>query len=214
MNPILPHFDDLDAFPMVVLASRSPRRRAMFEEIGIPHQVVPATIDDGDLDPGVVDPQEWVAALAYLKAVSSAKAVGAELSYDPNLDTVVLGADTVCVHNGVILGQPNNREDAHSMILSMSQAEHDVLTGIAIVDPITGRRELFVDRSIVTVGEISECEIVKYLDSGDWQGKAGAYNITDRLAAGWPIEFSGDETSIVGLPMTRTLERVARFFAN
>ena len=100
------------------------------------------------------------------------------------------------------------------MILSMSDAEHEVLTGIAIVDPITGRREIFIDRSVVRVGVIPESEIVAYLESEQWRGKAGAYNITERLAAGWPIEFDGDETSIVGIPLTRTLERVQQFFVD
>ena len=199
---------------MVVLASSSPRRRAMFEQIGIRHAVVPALVDDGQLAPGNVDPNQWVAALAYYKAASSAQECIATGSIDPTMHTVVIGADTVCVHNGQILGQPADRQEAHAMIVSMSSAVHEVLTGIAIVDPKTGRRELFVDRSIVTVGEIAEHEIVSYLDSNQWQGKAGAYNITERLAAGWPITFSGDETSIVGLPMTRTLERVSQFFVD
>jgi len=61
---------------------------------------------------------------------------------------------------------------------------------------------------------IDDDEIEAYLESEMWRGKAGAYNITERLAAGWPITFTGDETSIVGLPMTRTLERVAQFFVD
>lgn len=199
---------------MVVLASSSPRRRAMFEQIGIRHTVIPASVDDGQLSPGDVDPTQWVAALAYFKAASSAQLCAATGSIDPLMHTVVIGADTVCVHDGKILGQPADREEAHAMIVSMSSAVHEVLTGIAIIDPRTGRRELFVDRSIVTVGEIAEHEILSYLDSNQWQGKAGAYNITERLAAGWPITFTGDETSIVGLPMTRTLERVSQFFVD
>ena len=71
-----------------------------------------------------------------------------------------------------------------------------------------------MDRSVVKVGALSDEQIESYLDSEQWQGKAGAYNITERLAAGWPIEFTGDETSIVGLPMTRTLERISRFFVD
>ena len=214
MNPTLPQLPDIDAFPFVVLASSSPRRRSMFEEIGVAHAVIPAGVDDGDLSPGGVDPAQWVAALAYLKAASSAQLFVANPLVEHKVNTVVIGADTVCVHDGVILGQPADRSEAHAMIIAMSENEHEVLTGIAIVDPLTGRRELFIDRSVVRVGTIPEHEIVAYLDSDQWVGKAGGYNITERLAAGWPISFEGDETSIVGLPMTRTLDRVARFFVD
>ena len=197
---------------MVVLASASPRRRAMFEEAGVEHRVEPAQVDDGELVPGdSTCPQEWVAALAYLKAISSARKVDGSVSDEP---MVVLGADTVCVKDGEIIGQPRDRAHAKEIIERMSAATHDVLTGVAILDPASGRRDLFVDRSIVTVGEICDAEIEAYLDTEMWRGKAGAYNITERLAAGWPITFTGDETSIVGLPMTRTLERVAHFFAD
>ncbi len=215
MNPTLPQIDDPSVMPFVVLASASPRRRSMFEQVGVRHAVIPASVDDGEL--GIaehVNPAEWVAALAYLKAASSAQLFIASHQIEHQSNTLVVGADTVCVHNGKVLGQPGDRDEALAMILSMSDAEHEVLTGIAIIDPLTGRREIFIDRSVVRVGMIPESEIVSYLESGQWQGKAGAYNITERLAAGWPIEFDGDETSIVGIPMTRTLDRVSQFFVD
>ncbi|MCA9275365.1 MAG: Maf family protein [Phycisphaerales bacterium] len=215
MNPTLPQLDDSDAMPFVVLASASPRRQSMFKQAGVRHAVLPASVDDGELHPAKnLNPAEWVAALAYLKAASSAQLFVQEPIEANRLNTVVIGADTVCVHDGKILGQPGDRAEAHAMIVAMSDAEHEVLTGIAIVDPVTGRREIFIDRSRVRVGSIPEHEIIAYLDSEQWRGKAGAYNITERLAAGWPISFEGDETSIVGIPMTRTLERVSRFFVD
>lgn len=215
MNPDLPKLENPDAMPFVVLASSSPRRRLMFEELGVRHTVIPASVDDGELSHAThVDPAEWVAALAYLKAASSAQLYIADPLIKRGANTLVIGADTVCVHNGKVMGQPGDRHEAHAMILSMSDAEHEVLTGIAIVDPVTGRREIFIDRSVVRVGVIPESEIVAYLESEQWRGKAGAYNITERLAAGWPIEFDGDETSIVGIPLTRTLERVQQFFVD
>lgn len=214
MNPTLPQLDDPNALPFVVLASSSPRRRSMFEQAGVRHAVLPASIDDGDLTPGRVEPGEWVAALAYLKAASSVQRFVQNPQITRSAHTLVVGADTVCVHDGQILGQPDDQDQARAMIEAMSDAEHEVLTGIAIVDPLSGRRELFIDRSLVRVGTISEQEIAAYLSSGQWRGKAGGYNITERLAAGWPIEFEGDETSIVGIPMIRTLERVAAFFVD
>jgi septum formation protein len=198
--------------PMVVLASASPRRRAMLEEAGVDHCVHPAQVDDGELVPGgSIHPEQWVVALAYLKAISSARTIDDEAMGN---QIVVLGADTVCVQGGQIIGQPRDRDHAREIIELMSSDTHEVLTGVAILDPSGGRRDMFVDRSVVSVGDIHADEIEAYLDSELWRGKAGAYNITERLAAGWPITFQGDESSIVGLPMTRTLERVSSFFVD
>ncbi|MBL4698021.1 MAG: septum formation protein Maf, partial [Phycisphaerales bacterium] len=209
MNPDIPIFQSTSDQPMphIVLASASPRRRAMLEAVGVEHRVAPAQVDDGELVPSEhVNAWEWVAALAFLKASSSARTIQDE-AIDAQI--VVIGADTVCVHNGEIIGQPEDREHAKQIIEMMSDATHEVLTGVALLDANGDRRDLFVDQSVVTVGVISDEQIEEYLDSEQWRGKAGAYNITERLAAGWPIEFTGDETSIVGLPMTRTLERVS-----
>lgn len=200
---------DHPRLPLVILASSSPRRRALFEDAGIPHAVHPSTVDDGLLTSGRVHPTQWVGSLAYYKASSTFET----LDQDTRVGAVVLGADTVCVQGDQIIGQPNDRADAGRIIRFMSDNTHDVLTGVALINPETGQREIFVDRSVVTVGKLSEEQIETYLDSGDWKGKAGAYNITERRAAGWPITFEGDETSIVGLPMTRTLERIAAFRA-
>lgn len=182
----------------------------MLSNAGIEHRVHPAKVDDGDLVPGEsANADQWVIALAYLKAISSSRTID-----DSDLDgqVVVIGADTVCVQDGQIIGQPKDRDHARQIIYEMRESTHEVLTGVALLDPCSDRRDLFVDRSIVTVGKISDAQVEQYLDSGLWQGKAGAYNITERLAAGWPIEFTGDETSIVGLPLARVIERVGSFY--
>lgn len=184
----------------------------MLADAGVTHRVHPAVIDDGELVPGhETSADQWVVSLAYLKAISSSRTI-----QDADLDgqMVIIGADTVCVQDGEIIGQPDDRDHAREIIKLMSGATHEVLTGVAILDPRTGKRDLFVDRSIVTVGQIQDQEIESYLDSELWRGKAGAYNITERLAAGWPITFTGDETSIVGLPLSRVIERVGSFYLN
>ncbi|HHN77617.1 MAG TPA: septum formation protein Maf [Phycisphaerales bacterium] len=180
----------------LILASRSPRRRALLSRAGIAHEVrVASGVDDSDLHPGGTPAENWVASLAYLKARAVAD------SLDPDEPAVVLGADTVCVLDGAIIGQPTDREDARRIIRSFEGRRHDVLTGVALVDQRGETLDLFVDRARVRVGEIGDEAIETYLDSGDWRGKAGAYNLFERLEAGWPIEFEGDETTIVGLPM-------------
>jgi len=210
MNASPEHSFKEQQFPIVVLASSSPRRREMLSNAGIEHCVQPARIDDGELTPGdAASAHQWVAALAYLKAISSSRMIE---DPDTEFSVVILGADTVCVQDGQIIGQPRDRAHARAIIDQMSGSTHEVLTGVAIIEPNGFRRDIFVDRSIVTVGEISDDEIEAYLDSELWRGKAGAYNITERRAAGWPIEFMGDETSIVGLPLARVIERIGSFY--
>ncbi len=217
MNATHDHSESLSDLPIVVLASSSPRRREMLTGAGIQHRVHPAAVDDGELVPGrATNADQWVVALAYLKAISSSRTIDGLGFEGLGLDgkMVIIGADTVCVQDGQIIGQPVDRDHAKEIINLMSGSTHEVLTGVAILDPHTGRRDLFVDRSVVTVGQIADQEIESYLDSELWRGKAGAYNITERLAAGWPITFTGDETSIVGLPLSRVIERVGSFYSH
>jgi len=189
----------------LVLASGSPRRRAMLEDAGVPFMVRPASIDDGELDPPPgADPASWVMALAHLKARSSLDACAHELGQD----AVVLGADTVCVRSGRVIGQPRSGDDAREIIRAMRDATHEVLTGVAILGSRERVRDLFVDRSVVTLGAIHDDEIDRYINTGAWEGKAGAYNIGERLSAGWPIEFVGSADSIAGLPLARVLARL------
>lgn len=190
----------------VVLASRSPRRRELLERHGYEFAVQSSGFDDGQLTRGAVDPEEWVMALAYLKAQAVA---GAE---DPRCPRgVVIGADTVCVKNGELIGQPIDAADAERIVRLLAGGTHEVLTGVALICPKRAKRTIFCDRSVVTVGELSEEQVRSYIGSGEWRGKAGAYNLHERLEAGWPIEFTGDATSIMGLPMRALGERLARF---
>lgn len=188
----------------LILASRSPRRRMLLDEAGIAHEVRLAEgVDDGDLSPGEVSPEFWVASLAYLKA----RAVHESLE-DSVGDELVLGADTVCVLDDLVIGQPSDAEDAAGIIRSFENREHDVVTGVAIVGEGGRLVDLFIDRATVRVGSIGEEQISSYVSGGAWVGKAGAYNLFERLEAGWPIEFDGDETTIVGLPMRALRERL------
>ncbi len=187
----------------LLLASRSPRRRELLLSHGIEHDAEHPGIEDADLVPGAVSPEAWVAALAYLKAW-----VGARLVRERGGGArIVLGADTACVLDGRLVGTPRNAGEAGAMIRQMAGREHDVVTGVALVDTETGARALFADRARVEIGTIAEGEIEAYLAGGGWAGKAGAYNLAERLDAGWPIRHRGDPTTIMGLPM-RALLRV------
>lgn len=195
--------------PRVLLASQSPRRRKLLAENGIDHTAVMPGVDDSELVRGGVTPAEWVAALAYFKAAAARDRLHPCETIPGEL--VILGADTVVRKGDKVIGQPVDAADAEKIIRTLSSGEHEVLTGVAFVDAATGRRDMWVDRSTVRVGEIGDERICEYVASGDWRGKAGGYNLSERLAAAWPIEFEGDPGTIMGLPMRRLGERLLWF---
>lgn len=176
----------------------------MLREAGIEHDAAHPGIDDGGLTPGRVTPEQWVAALAYLKA-RSALLGGATRA------PIVLGADTMVVSDRGVMGQPVDEVDAERMLRALRDAEHDVVTGVALVDAGTGRRMMFADRTRVRVGRISDAQIAEYVASGLWRGKAGAYNLAERMEAGWPITVEGDPGTVMGLPVRVLGRRIAEF---
>ena len=183
----------------VWLASRSPRRRRLLDEAGVAVRVRPASIDDGVLRPGAVEPGHWVAALAYLKGrwvADGLRAAGQRVG-------TVLAADTVCVHEGRILGQPVDAEEARGMLRAMRDATHETMTGVCLLSLASRLRWLLVDRATVTWGRVDDQQIQRYVESGQWQGKAGAYNLNERIADGWPIRCLGDPATVMGLPTNR-----------
>ncbi|MFI4897224.1 MAG: Maf family protein, partial [Phycisphaerales bacterium JB059] len=190
--------------PRILLASRSPRRRDLLREHGFEFELASCSVDDGALRPGnASDPRAWVMSLALLKASA---AVGDPLASSGRM--VVLGADTVCVRDGQIIGQPEDEAHARRMVRLLADGEHEVLTGVALICPGTLRREIYVERSVVRVGVIEDAHIDEYLATGRWRGKAGAYNLAERQRAGWPLECVGDPTSVMGLPMATLDERL------
>ena len=115
--------------------------------------------------------------------------------------SVILAADTICVTvDGRLIGQPADRDEAEAMIRGFMNGAHDVVTGVC-VESLCG--SVLYDVARVHVGRIDDHDLQHYLDSGEWRGKAGGYNLFDRQAAGWPVsvEPGDDPTTVVGLPM-------------
>ena len=181
------------------LASRSARRAKLLAEAGIDAAVSPAIVDDSELDRGAGSVEEWVMGLAYLKARSAADA----LREQGHTGGLVIGADTVCVHQSEVLGQPIDERDARRMLEQMRGDEHDVLTGLCLIDLSSGERTITFDRAAIRMGDITEAQVAAHLAAGAWVGKAGAYNLEEQIAAGWDVECQGDPTTVMGLPMKR-----------
>lgn len=189
--------------PGLVLASASPRRAKLLRDAGFAFEVVRPPLDDAALRPGVATPRAWVAALAHLKANATRRALPPDVAER----SVVLGADTVVVKDGEIIGQPTDEAHARAILERLRGGSHTVLTGVALLAP-RAPREIFADEAGVRVGRIEDGAIAQYIGSGAWAGKAGAYNLEERLDAGWPIEHEGDPTTVMGLPMRALTPRL------
>lgn len=191
--------------PILILASTSPRRRQLLTQWGYAHEALSPTIDDGQLAPGKVSAAAWVASLAHLKA----RSVWDTLDHSRRSRSVIIAADTVVHKNAEILGQPRDHTDARRIVQTLINGSHRVLTGMFILSQ--AQRSWLVDASNVTVGRVTRNQIDDYIESGHWQGKAGGYNLHERIRDGWPIEYDGDDTSIMGLPMARLTMELRRF---
>jgi septum formation protein len=196
-------------YPRLFLASRSPRRRELLDEHGIVHEAEHPGFDDSILRPGAGTPRTWVTSLAHLKARAGLEIL--EKTGRTSDFEYVLGADTTCVRDGDVLGTPASAQEAAEILRALAGGVHEVITGVALVKTRDGRRYHFADSAWVTWGRVNEAMIAEYIASERWKGKAGAYNLHERIAAGWPITFQGDASTITGLPMgmlTRVLCRL------
>ncbi len=181
----------------LILASASPRRRELLAGLLPAVDVVPCPYPEPALRTARVVPTSWAQALAYFKARAVA---------DLHPGRWVLGADTIVVCDGEILGKPRDVADARDMLERQARRASDVLTGICLVRRGDGftRRLAAVDRTRVWMRDDRALREA-YLRSGDWTGKAGAYGIQDvgdRLVT----RFEGSFSNVVGLPLERLAE--------
>jgi septum formation protein len=188
--------------PVLVLASASPRRRALLAQAGIRFEVQPAEIAEDPL-PGE-EPVAYVTRLAREKAEAvfrirtadqGSRAEGAEKT-EANL--AVLGADTTVVVDAMILGKPADAADAARMLRLLSGRSHRVITGVALA---TARgTEVAAEVTAVRFLSLSDEEIADYVATGEPMGKAGAYAVQGR-AARWIPRIDGCYFNVMGLPL-------------
>lgn len=186
--------------PPLILASASPRRGALLTQIGIPHRVIPAHIDESR------HPDEEPIAYVRRLAFEKAQAVHAQ-----HPKAFVLAADTTVVLAGTVLNKPVDRAAAEAMLRSLAGATHHVHTGLALLGPGSdGGLELgHVETTAVSMTPIPETELLAYLDSGDSLDKAGGYGIQG-YAARWVARIEGDYSNVVGLPLAAAVQLLRR----
>ncbi|HMN94918.1 MAG TPA: Maf family protein [Phycisphaerales bacterium] len=193
-----------------ILASASPRRRALLRAAGIAADVMPADLDDTTVPWRGAAPAAWAMAMAWFKArrVASALRMRGELGAgdagevaEPPGALWIIAADTLCDLDGGIIGKPADEEACRATLRAFRSRAHRVHTGVALFEPKRSRRHVIVDSSTVLLGDLDDRAIEEYVAEGAWRGKAGGYNFDERVAAGWPLRCLGDPTTVTGLPM-------------
>jgi len=187
---------------MLVLASASPRRQELLRNAGFTFEVQPADIPEDAL------PEEAARDCAERLARDKALAVARQRPHD-----LVLGADTVVVVDGQLLGKPTDAADAARMLRMLSGREHQVITGVCLV--VSGQSSVASETTLVTVNELTDQDIADYVASGEPMDKAGAYAIQGP-ASRWIPRIEGDYSNVVGLPVAlvfRMLREVSSQFS-
>jgi septum formation protein len=191
----------------LILASGSPQRKQLLADAGYTFRVV---VPSPTAECGVCSresPGEMVARLARQKAADVVDQLQAEAPPNSDRRQIILACDTVAECAGKILGKPVDRDHARQMLKLLSGREHRVYSGRCLLPRTAGKARTRIARTTLQMDELGDPQIDEYLDSGLWEGKAGAFGLQDRI--GWLRIASGSESNVIGLPMELLAEMLA-----
>ena len=175
----------------LILASSSPRRRQLLEARGFQVEVVAPPIKEPTAADRDLPPAQLAQALSYFKAQS----VGMSIKCG-----FVLAGDTIAALGRRVFEKPVDRDDAARTLSALSGTTHEVITGVTLLDVVTGERAIRHDTTAVTLRRLSAAQLEAYLDSNAWVGKAGAFGIQDRDDP-FVERIEGSHSNVVGFPM-------------
>ena len=184
--------------PGLILASQSPRRRYLLEQAGIEFSVIPSSFDENSVKPSSPD--------VYVRQLAESKARDISEQY---AGSWVIGADTIVFIDGNILGKPDSRGEARSMLERLSGKTHQVLTGYCICCHSIGRLFSDVVKTEVRFKKLTAREIDWYINSGEPFDKAGAYGIQG-IGTFLVRRINGSYTNVVGLPVCEVMDFLIR----
>lgn len=209
----------------LILASASPRRREILSQVGIAYSVFPSKFNEREITQK--EPENYVKELSLAKAKEvyqrlvtgeNNKKTGNKVVFENGEEDfclepfVVLGADTVVAHRGIILNKPSDREDAAGMLRKLQGDVHEVYTGVALLyRNHNGKENIqnFAVKTEVCFYPMTMQEIENYLDCKEYTDKAGAYAIQGRMAA-YIREIRGDYYNVVGLPVSAIVQELKK----
>jgi septum formation protein len=186
----------------LVLASQSPRRASLLRQIGLTFDVIPSNITEDHLDDH--KPHEIVLLLSRAKAYEVARRVP---------DSIIIGADTIVVLDGKILGKPDTPEEAMAMLRQLSDREHEVYTGFTILETPGLKEVCSYEKTLVRFRHLYDDEIASYVASGSPMDKAGSYGIQDDYGAVFVESITGCFYNVVGFPLTRFYVKLQEFLS-
>jgi len=192
----------LDLKYEIILASGSPRRKKLLEQIGLKFEVIPADIDEDDIHES--DPAKFVMELASRKAKHVAKF---------NTDKIVIGSDTTVYLNDELLNKPATEQEAYEMLTRLSGKTHQVYSGVSLVHHDAGKSTEFFVKTDVTFRELGEREKYAYIATGSPMDKAGSYGIQDDFGSVFVESIIGCYYNIVGFPLSKFYEEIKEFNA-
>ncbi|UCE61357.1 MAG: septum formation protein Maf [Phycisphaerales bacterium] len=187
--------------PRLILASQSPRRASLLTEYGYEFEVVPPLLHEPRQKAGGLSPAQIAEAISYFKARSVAERIRRG---------IILGADTIVSLGHELFGKPADRAHARRTLQTLAGTTHQVITGVTLFDAGAGFRMINHAQTSVTMRPLTPKEIDAYLDTGAWEGKAGAYGIQD-LGDAFVTRVEGSFTNVVGLPMELIGQLFCRF---
>ena len=193
MGNLVKNFPAINRENPLILASASPRRRRLLEQVGLPFRSIPCNIDETGVEGA---PPRIAHILAEKKARSA---------YSVSEGKWILGADTIVVLDGTVLGKPNSRDEARSMLDLLGGKEHEVITGFSVIDPSGVKAHSEEVSTIVTMKRLSEAEITAYIATGEPFGKAGSYAIQG-IGSFMVKGIRGSYSNVVGLPLCELIE--------
>lgn len=179
----------------IILASQSPRRKKLLKQLGFQFEVMPSSVDEHSLEN---NPVKLVEELALRKATDVSQ------NYSNSL---IIGSDTVVVYEGKILGKPESKSDASLMLNKLSNTQHQVHTGVALLlttnDSTISKSISFTEKTTVFFSKLEQHEIDFYISTGSPMDKAGSYGIQDDWGATFISKIEGDFYNVVGLPINK-----------
>ena len=186
----------------IILASASPRRKQLLEQMGLKFDIM--TSNKEEKIPQGLETEKIPEELAYSKAVDVASQI--------NQRAIIIGADTVVVKDG-ILGKPKDREEARQMLYKLQGQTHQVITGLALVNPWTGEVQQSYEKTLVEMAPLTLQEIEYYIKTGEPMDKAGGYGIQG-LAGIFISRIEGCYFNVMGLPIHRLWNMLKNFGVN
>lgn len=187
-----------------ILASGSEWRKRLLSWLNEPMEVVVSGIDESEFEDESAE--ELVERLAVAKAQKVRQSLVSSQLTEGRV--MIVAADTVIVFEGEILGKPEDRDDARRMIERLQGAGHEVMTGVCVMDADSGEIEVASEVTVVRFRPMSTVQVEQFLDTDEWQGKAGGYQILKSIDQ-HIAEIEGSVTNVIGLPLVMLVEMLS-----